>query len=45
VVAFRAFISTVERLELLLEQETAALGENKLITLDDFNQKKKPWAP
>lgn len=40
VVAFRAFISTVERLELLLEQETAALGENKLITLDDFNQKK-----
>jgi hypothetical protein len=36
------FISTVERLELLLEQETAALGENKLITLDDFNQKKSP---
>jgi len=39
-IAFRAFINTVERLERLLDQETAALREHKLITLDDFNQKK-----
>jgi hypothetical protein len=41
---FRAFINTVERLERLLDQETATLREHKLITLDEFNQK-KPWAP
>jgi hypothetical protein len=38
--AFRAFTNTVDRLERLLDQETAALRENTLITLDDFNQKK-----
>jgi hypothetical protein len=38
--AFQAFINTVERLERILDQETAALREQKLIALDEFNQKK-----
>jgi hypothetical protein len=38
--AFRAFINTAERLERILDQETAALREHKLIALDEFNQKK-----
>ncbi len=38
--AFRAFLSTVERLERLLDLETATLREHKLVTLNDFNQKK-----
>ncbi len=39
--AFRAFINTVERLERLVDQETATLREHRLIALDEFNQKKR----
>ena len=38
--AFGAFTNAVARLERLLDQETAALREHKLVALDEFNQKK-----
>jgi hypothetical protein len=40
-IIFDAFINAVEKLERLLDRETAMLIEHQPITLDDFNHKKR----
>jgi hypothetical protein len=40
-IIFDAFVNAVERLEGLLDKETAMLIEHRTIALDDFNHKKR----
>jgi hypothetical protein len=39
-IVFNAFINTIDRLERLLDHETAMLSEHQLLAFDDFNRKK-----
>jgi hypothetical protein len=40
-IVFDAFINAIQRLEQLLDRETAMLIENQPVTFDDFNHKKR----